>query len=178
MESVMNNQVLFKFLEELRLQCHFARLAYDQLRSSLQGLDPEKSFFYVHALLTAAGNASRLLWPARPESKARGDQLRTELKLTENSLLQVRKLRRSLDAPDEHFEDWLSTMQTPSYIDFSIMPQGTMLGYKQDTFQRSLDPDTYKLVFRGEPCDLRQIKDELHKIEATAQQWLKTHNPW
>jgi hypothetical protein len=178
MKNVMNNQVLFKFLEEIGLQCRFARFAYDSVRSSVQGFDPEKTFFYVHSLLTAAGNVSRLLWPERSESKARGERLRSELNLTEDSPLKIRHLRKSLDASDEHFEDWLGAMETPSYTDFSIMPQGTMQGYKQDTFQRSLDPDMYTLVFRGEACDLRQITDELRRIESAAQLWLKTHNPW
>ena len=69
-------------------------------------------------------------------------------------------------------------METPNYVDFNIMPQGTMLGYQQDAFQRNLDPDTGRLVFRGETWDLRQLSDELRRVESAAQLWLKTHNPW
>ena len=174
----MNNQVLFKYLEEIRLQCRFARLAYDNVRSSAQGSDPERTFFYVHALLNCAGNVARLLWPERPQSKERGERLRNELKTTEGSPLKMRNLRKSLEATDEHFEDWIGALEAPNYMDFNIMPQGTMLGYKQDTFQRSLDPDTNQLVFRGEICDLGKITEELQRIESATQQWLKTHNPW
>ena len=177
-DTNMNNQLLFKFLEETRLQCRFARFAYDNLRASVQGSDPETTFFYVHSFLSCAGNVARLLWPERSESKARGERLRRELKTTEDSPLKIRILLKSFAASDEHFEDWVGAMETPGYLDFNIMPQGTMVDYKQDTFQRSLDPDTSKLVFRSERCDLRQMFDELRRIESAAQLWFKTHNPW
>ena len=61
----MNNQVVFKLLEEVRLQCRFGKLAYENLRTSLQAMDPEKTFYHVQALLGHACQVSRLLWPAR-----------------------------------------------------------------------------------------------------------------
>jgi hypothetical protein len=178
MKTVSDNQVMFKFVEELRLQCRFGKLANENLRSSVQGLDPERAFLYLHALLSHAAQASRLLWPDRTESKPRGERLRSELKVTGDSPLRLRDLRHKLETSDEHFEDWLSGMESPNYMDFNIMPQGTMLGYKQDTFQRNLDPDTYRLTFRGESCDLRPIVNEMHRLDSAAQTWLRTHNPW
>jgi hypothetical protein len=178
LENDMNNQLLFKFLEEIRLHCRFGRFAFENIRSSVQGYDPEKTFFYVDALLSQARSVSSLLWPEREVSKARGAQLRSELKATDDSPLKMREWRKNFEASDEHFEDWIAAMEAPSYADFNIMPQGTMQGYKQDTFQRNLDPDSFQLVFRGQPCNLRQIANELQKIESTAQTWLKTHNPW
>jgi hypothetical protein len=178
MKSDLSAQVGFKLLEEIRLQCRFATLAYESVRSNVQAWDPEKTFFYVHALLSHTANVSRLLWPARAESKARGDWLRSELKVTDESPIKMGNLRNSLEASDEQFEDWVAAMETPSYLDFNIMPQGTTQGYRQDVFQRNLDPDTFKLVFRGTSCDLRQIIDQLHRIDSAAQTWLKTHKPW
>ncbi len=174
----MNSQVVFKFLEEIRLQCRFARLAYENIRANLQAWEPERTFFYVHAFLNHAGQVSRLLWPERVESRARGDQLRKELNVAEESPMRMGNLRNGLRAPDEQFEDWVTAMDNPSYMDFTVMPQGTTQGYKQDVFQCSLDPDTYRLVLRGVPCDLRQVGDELRRIESAVQTWLKTHHPW
>ena len=178
MMRVMNNQIFFKLLEEVRVQCRFGKFAYENLRKSLQGMDAEKTFFYVQAFLNHTGNVSRWLWPARPESKARGERLRTELKATDASPVNLRDLRVHLEASDEQLEDWIGAMENPGCLDFNIMPQGSISGYKQDTFQRSLDPDTNKLVFRGETWDLRRIADELHRIESAVQVWLRTHNPW
>jgi len=178
MAGDMNNPILFKLLEEVRLQCRFGKLAYENLRTSLQGMDAEKTFFYVQAFLNHAGHVSRWLWPARPASKARGERLRTELKATDDSPLNWRDGRVHLEAADEQLEDWLGALENPAVLDFNIMPQGSLSAYKQDTFQRNLDPDTYQLVFRGQTWDLRRIADELHRLESAAQVWLRTHNPW
>ncbi len=174
----MSNQLLFKLLEELRLQCRWGKVAYENVRTSLQAMDPEKTFMYVQALLAHVCQASRLLWPARAASKERGERLRKELKLGDECPLNLRDARARLEASDEHFEDWLATMETPGYLDFNIMPVGSISGFKQDTFQRSLDPDTYKLTLRNEAWDLRRLADELHRVESAAQNWLRTHNPW
>ena len=174
----MNNPVLFKLLEEIRLQCRLARIANENMRASVQGLHPDRTFFYAHALLSHAAIVSRLFWPERTASQARGERLRGELKAGDDSPLKMRELRHGLDCPDENFEDWLAGLESLDYLDFNIMPQGTMQGYKQDRFQRNLDPDTYRLVFRGASFDLREIANELQRIDTTAQAWLKTHNPW
>jgi hypothetical protein len=178
MENVIDNQVLFKLLEELRLQCRFGKFAYENVRLSLQAMDPEKTFFYVQALLGHADCVSRLLWPAAAGAKGRGQRLRQELKMGDDSPLNLREMRARLEAPDEHLESWIATLESPGYMDFNIMPQGSISSYKQDVFQRSLDPDTYKLAWRGETWDLRRIADELHRLEAATQVWLRTHNPW
>jgi hypothetical protein len=178
MEIVMNNQVAFKLLEEIRLQCWMGKLAYEHLRTALQAMDAEKTFFYVEALLNHACHVSRFLWPARAGSKERGDWLRKELKTAEDSPINLRDLRNRLEAADEHLEDWIGSMEKPVYLDFNIMPQGSLSGYKQDSFQRSLDPDTFRLVFRGQTCELRRVAEELHRLESAAQLWLRTHNPW
>ncbi len=174
----MNNQLLFKFVEEIRLQCGFVRIANENMRGSVQGLSPERTFFYVHAFLNHAVAVSRLLWPERDASLARGERLRHELKISDQSPLKMKELRRHIDRTDESLEDWLAGLETVDYLEFNIMPQGTMQGYKQDRFQRSLDPDTFRLEFRGARCDLREVFSELLRIEAAAQAWLKTHNPW
>ncbi len=174
----MNNQIMFKLLEEIRLQCRFAKFAYENLRLSLQAMDAEKTFFYVQAFLNQARNVSRLLWPARASSQERGERLRKELQVAPESPLNLRELGQHLDASDERLEDWIGAMQNPGYMDFNIMPQGSISAYQQDSFQRNLDPDTYKLIFRGESCDLRQMVDELHRLDSTARVWLATHNPW
>ncbi len=174
----MTNQVFFRFLEEIRLQCRFGKFAYDNVRTSLQAMDPEKTFFYVQALLLHVCQVSRWLWPGRAPSKERGERLRQALQAGDESPLRLRELRNHLETGDEHLEDWIGTMESPAYLDFNIMPQGGIGVFKQDTFQRNLAPDTFKLVFRGEALDLRLLAEELHRVECAAQTWLRTHNPW
>jgi hypothetical protein len=174
----MDNQVIYRIVEETRLQCRFALFAYQNLRASVQALDQEKVFFFVHAFLHHAGNVSTLLWPVRPESKPRGEKLRGDLKVADNSALQMRDFRVQLERYDERFEDWVSDIEHRNYVGMNVMPLGTLGDFKPDNFHRSLDPEEFKFHWRGHFCDLRQVHDELRKVEASIQAWLRTHNPW
>lgn len=172
----MDNPLLYKLVEEVRQQGRFAQFAYQNLRTSLAGLDSERVFFYVHAFLAHVANLSRLLWPVRPESKGRGDQLRTELKIGEHSPLRLADFRRHVDQFDERLEDWASAH--PSYVDMNVMPQGTISNFKQDVFQRNLDPDTLQFWFREDACDLRVLAEELRQLTTAVDSWQKTHHAW
>jgi hypothetical protein len=174
----MDNLILYKFVEEVRLQNRFAQFAFQNIRTSLTALDSERVFFYVHAFMRHAGNLSRLFWPARQDSSERGERLRSELKIGDQSPLRLQNFRRNLDQPDESLEDWVAALENRSYVDMNIMPQGTISNYKQDAFQRNLDPENFQYVFRGEACSLRTILDELRKLETTTESWIKTHRPW
>jgi hypothetical protein len=174
----MDNRFFYRTVEELRQQCRFAQLAFQNLRTSLNEQDPERIFLHVTAFLHHATTISRFLWPARPESKPRGERLRQELNVAADSPLALQGFRPQVERFDEAFEDWLGSLENPNYMDMNLMPTGTMSGFKADTFQRSLDPDTFKLHLRGASCDLRKINDEVRRLEATLQHWLRTHNPW
>ena len=174
----MDNQLFYKLVEEVRQQARFAQFAYQNMRTSLAGMDSERVFFYVHAFLGAVANISRLLWPLRPESKARGDQLRAELKVDDGSPLRLADFRQHLDQFDEWLEDWASSLEQRNYVDMNIMPQGTISNYKQDAFHRNLDPETFQFWFRGDLCNLRALSDELRKLEAAVESWVKTHHSW
>jgi hypothetical protein len=174
----MDPQIASKFVEELRLQSRLAQFAWQNLRTSLQGLDGEKTFFFVQALLDHALFTAGLFWPQRPTSQDRGAWLRQALKVPEDSPLRLRGLREQLERPDEQFEDWLASLDNKNYVDMNIMPQTALGETKPDTFQRSLDPDTYKLVLRGATCDLRQIADALKQLDITAAAWQRTSKPW
>jgi len=174
----MDNEVLFKLLEETRQQCRFAQFAFQNLRTSLNALDSEKVFFYVHAFLAHASAVSGVLWPGRAESQARGERLRTELKVSDQSPLMMRQLKPVLEAADASLEDWISRSGNRNYVEMNIMPVGTLADFKPDNFHRSLDPDTLEFHFRGVPCDLRPLADELRKIESASQSWMRSHNPW
>jgi hypothetical protein len=174
----MDNQVIYKLMEEIRLQCRFSQAAFQNIRSNLAGLDQEKTFFFVHAFLGHAVRISRLLWPEREGSAARGETLRCELKAGEQGGLRMRNLRPLLEREDEWLEDWMGTLENKNYVEMNLMPMGTMAGFRQDSFQRDLDPDTYQMVYRGELIDLRLLLQEIRQMEAAVQQWFKTSKPW
>lgn len=174
----MDTKVLYRMIDEVRLQCRLGQTAFESLRLRLNELNPERVFVDAHAFLGHATMVSRLLWPTRPESAARGETLRKELKVPADSTLRMAGVRSQVDRFDEAYEDWLGTLPEAGYVDMNLMPSGTMLGSKEDVFQRNLDPDTLVLRLRGVPVDLRKLSDAIRVLEAGAQQWLRTHNPW
>jgi hypothetical protein len=174
----MDNKLLYKYVEEVRLQGRFAQFAFQNVRNSLTALDSERVFFYVHAFISHLANISRLFWPLRSQSQARGEKLRSELKIKDQSALRLPTFRRHVDQFDESLEDWVSTLENRNYVDINIMPQGTISNYKQDAFHRNLDPENFELAFRGDSCNLRALLDELQQLEGSIEGWLKTNRPW
>jgi hypothetical protein len=174
----MDKKVAYRTVEELRQQCRFAQLAFQALRLRLNELDQERVFLYVQAFLSHAVMISRLLWPARAASSERGETLRKELSVPGDSALRMSGGREQVETFDEGYEDWLAALPGADYVDQNLMPTGTMAGSRADVFQRSLDPDTMVFQLRGQPIPLRKVSDAIRVLDASAQQWLRTHQPW
>lgn len=174
----METRVLFKYVEEVRRECGLARMAAGEMRTALAALDPVRASLFVRSVLTHAVAVSRLLWPERVESAARGATLRQELKVPEPSPLQLPTLRKHVARSDETYEDWLQRLPEPDYLEFNLMPAGTMSGSKEDTFQADLDPDTLEFTFRGDTASLAQVNEALRQLDTACDRWLRTHNPW
>jgi hypothetical protein len=175
---VIDNPLLFRLFEELRLQVRFAQRAFSNLPKVIQNNDPEGVFFHIDAFMTHSVNISRLLWPDNPEAKDRGERLRAELKPTSPSPLELREFRALLLRSDDKLVEWAASSEQRNFIQINLMPQGTLAGFKEDVFQRNFDPDTYRGSYQGVPFDLRLIWKELQRLDLSAQNWLKTHNPW
>lgn len=174
----MDTKVVYRMVEEVRQQCRFGQSAFESLRLRLNELNQDRVFVEAHAFLGHALMVSRLLWPNRAESAVRGETLRQELKVPADSPLRLAGSRAQLERFDEAYEDWLATLPEAGYVDMNLMPAGTMLGSKEDVFQRNLDPDTLILRLRGAPIDLRKLAEALRALETNTQAWLRTHNPW
>ena len=174
----MDNPTLYKLMIELRQQCQFSQMAWKEIKSRLNGLDPERVFFYVHAYLKHLDIVSRFLWPERKDSRERGEALRKALNVPNESPLKLGPLREQLEREDERFEDWVGSLAHPDFVDINLMPMAAIVDFKADSFHRSLDSDTFKLHLRGVACDLKPVGNALRQLEISLQSWLKTHNPW
>lgn len=174
----MDNQTLFKFIEEARQQSRFGQQAFAGLRAAVNAMDVERAFAGAHALLLHAVIVSRLLWPERVESAARGEALRTALEPDPAGPLRLARWRELAARPDEHFEAWLTGLERRQFVDFNLMPQAALGAFRADEFQHNLDPDTFEFVYRGESCNLQKLAGALQRLETAAQNWLRSHNPW
>ncbi|MCS1410122.1 MAG: hypothetical protein M2R45_03311 [Verrucomicrobia subdivision 3 bacterium] len=169
----MERQRLVKVVEEVRRQCRFGKIAWQGLRSSLNGMDSEKAFFYVHALLDRARLTTRFLWPTSEEGAERAGAVREVLKVDEDSALKASELAVFAEAADVQFDRWLDGLGHFRYIGMNIMPQGTMAEFQRDTFLRSLDPEVFQFAWYDRTIDLRKIARSLHELESMADAWLK-----
>jgi hypothetical protein len=174
----MENRLLYRFIEQVQTHCRLARLAAGELRTALATLNPEQSALKLHSFLAQAHIVSRLLWPERESSVERGVTLRKELGVADEAALRLSTLRQHLTRPDECYEDWVTRLPEPNYLDFNLMAQGTLAGSPQDAFQTNLDPDTLTLTWRGDTTELAPVDEELRRLAHTTETWLRRHNPW
>src|SRR5690348_1175775 len=110
------------FLSEIEWQCQFAERAAEQLQAGAQRSDTIGTWAAVQAILTAAGNVSKILWPPRRESAARGEMLRALLGVGDNNALSDRTFRNHFEHYDERIEDWLTSRSSSTYTDQIIGP--------------------------------------------------------
>lgn len=174
----MDNPLIFKLLEEILLNCRQARHAWSSISAKVTANEPELALFYVDGFLSRAVNVSRLLWPEKPESAGRGDQLRSELGVEDDAELKLSEFRKLAADYDDNLVDWASSADHRDFVGVNLMSQGTLDGFKEDQFHRSLDPDTLKYSFEGIRLNLRQLQKDLLHMERLAENWHKLHNPW
>lgn len=169
----MEQQRLAKIVEEVRQQCRFGKIAWQSLRAGLNGMDLEKTFFYIHALLDRAHQTAQFLWPAGTDDAKDGDALRKTLKIPEDSALKTSGLAAFAESGASQFRLWLDGLDHFHFIGMNIMPRGSTSEYRQDVFLRSLDPEVFQFSWRDRVIDLRKIAASLRAIESSADFWLK-----
>lgn len=174
----MNPTRAFKLVETVRQECRLALLAFQNLRTALNEADQERIFLFAQAMAQHAGQVACFLSPSRPAAAARGEFLRTELKVEAGSPLLVPALRSMLERGDEHYDDWVDGLETPNYLEMSVMPQGALAGSSPDVFQRRIDPDSLQFGYRNCSLDLKRLSLELRRLEGISQTWLREHTPW
>ena len=169
----MEQQRLAKIVEEVRQQCRFGKIAWQSLRAGLNGMDLEKTFFYVHALLDRAHQTAQFLWPDGPDDAKNGDALRKALKIADESALKSSELAAFAESGAAQFRLWLDGLDHFHFISMNIMPRGATSAYRQDVFLRSLDPEVLQFSWHDRAIDLRKIADGLRAVESAAERWLK-----
>ncbi len=167
----MGDRLLGVFVREVKIQCDFALLAYGEIRKTLQ-ISVDLVFFSIHAFLTHASNASRLLWPSPKAAQARGEQLRNALKVPAASGLRSRNLRDHFEHFDERLDFWASSSARRNFIDMNIASKGAISGFDVSDVHRNFDPETEELTFRGETLSLSAIRGELIRLREASRNWL------
>jgi hypothetical protein len=165
----MDSQVQYIFLLEVKRQTKFALMSLEDMESALVARDTDRIWFCVQAFLVAVGNLSKLLWPHSKYGE-RGEFLRRELGVPDDSPLGPRTFRNHFEHFDERLEAWLASDGSRNFVDSNIGPPGAIAGFGPSTFHRNLDPESMTVTFRGDACKIQLIVADLRRLSLRVDQ--------
>lgn len=149
-------------------------MAARDINQALAGTSPEsidRVWYSLQALLVAAADVSKLLWPTKQKFSDRGLELRRSLGVPQPSPLQPRALRDTFEHFDERLDEWVLRSRRSErriFADSNIGPPGMIGGVHPDDILRQFDPATAELIFRGERFQLPPIIRALQDLGENA----------
>jgi hypothetical protein len=164
----MQRDQLALYAREVDVQCQFVLQAFEDMTAAEE---PRRKFLYAHALITAAGNVSKLLCPPdrRAWTTGRGVALRRGFGVTNTNPLASRKLRDHLEHFDERLDQWLAE-HGDAFVDMNVAPSGAIQidGLDPGAVLPQLDPLSWTYSFRGEQFVLPEIVEAARKLRAVS----------
>lgn len=168
----MDIYTLRVFHLEVERQCRFGLLAAEDLQRAIERLDNNRAWYSVQALLVAAANVSKLLWPnagrnkGKPLIPERGDELRVTLPVSDPSPLEPRKLRNRFKHFDERLEEWATSDEQPIFVNSIVNPLRVMKpsGPEEPLYLRHYDNENHVVYFRDEAQELRPVVAEMRRL--------------
>ncbi len=169
--ETMDKMLLRIFQREVERQTRFALLSFSDLEAALKMADMDRIWPAIQGFLVAAGNVSKLLWPAQPSVPNRGEELRQSLAVAGDSILAPRTFRNHFEHFDERLEQWAASSQRKNFADSNVGPPGMISGLEPGDYLRNLDTTQCAVTFRGDTYHLTPLVaavKELHVV-ATAE---------
>ena len=166
----MDEHVLRIFKHEVERQCKFSLMAWQDLGRALEERDLDRLWYSVQAFLVAAGNISKLLWPSSSQGliPERGEQLRSSLSVSEDSVLRLRTFRNRFEHFDERLEQWTMSSKRRNFVDSNVGSPGSIVGVDPGDFLRNFDTENFAVTFRGDHYPLRPIAEAIEELWSAA----------
>jgi hypothetical protein len=162
--------VLHVFQMEVAMQCRFALMAYNEVRTALLQGDDDRVWFALQALLVASGNVSKLLWPIKHKHSKRRAVLRATLGIDDTSALKPPcTLRDHLEHFDERLEAWAEQPTRHNFVETFFGSPSDIGRVDPGDLVRAFDPPTATVVVRGNRYELRPIVEEFAALFPVAQ---------
>jgi hypothetical protein len=156
---------------EVARQCAFGITAWQDILVAVERSDDDRVWYSVQALLVAAGNVSKLLWPSKETLPDRGRALRESLKVAEDLPLRPRDFRNHFEHFDERIELWAEAAPDGAFVDSCISnrPLPSVLSVGDPTlWLRNLDTGSWTVTFRGDSYDLSRLQIALRDLYTVA----------
>lgn len=173
----MEKMTLGIFRYKVERQCKFVIMAYESIQQSIGHETMDLLWYSIQAFLVAAGNISKLFWPTRTDSlPERGEELRADFSIADDSPLQPRIFRNHFEHFDERLEDWAISSERKNFIDSNVGPSGMISGIEPDDYLRNFDTKNSAVTFRGDIYHLEPIANSIQSLLIIAQ--AKVAEPW
>jgi hypothetical protein len=165
----MDERVRHVFVREVERQSSYALMGFNDLNAALAARATDRIWYSLQSILIAAGNVSKLLWPAKAY-EARGVELRKDLQVAEDSVLAPRTFRNHFEHFDERLEKWASSTGGRIFVDSNIGPPGMISGLDETLFLRNLDTKNLAVTFQGDSYSLQPIATALVELRGRAEE--------
>lgn len=172
----MDRFLLQVFAAELETQCDFVVIGARQANEALSRNDVDDTWFAIQGVLSAAANASKLLWGTRHQPKDRRKDLREFAEVDESSPLRSRTLRDHFEHFDERIAEWFGNDSHKVYVGRNIgTPGGISLNGKEPEKQFGFfDTSKPAVTFWTDEVNLNDIVMEASRVKRTLQSKLPT----
>ena len=134
-------------------------------------------WFCLQNILVSVANLSKLLWPTgrNPSefSRAIRSELRSSLRVTEDSPLKSRRFRNDFEHFDERLEEWANSSANNMFIDSVIASEVTDLLdpeiFNPRSVFRHYDPRGQLLTFHGNAYHLQPVLTAVKRLSEDAE---------
>lgn len=168
-------------LKEMPSPSTDAPLDFDEHRKAQRQAE-DRLWFSIRALLSAAANISKILFPNPGRARAkdfpdRGERLRSRLSVPDDSPLANRDLRNHFEHLDERLEEWWINDPRHNIVQRMIgQLEGAISGFSDQQLFARFDPSTARVAFHGDVYELQPLIDAIIALhdraaEATAKPW-------
>jgi len=143
-------------------------MSFSDLEGALKTGDMDRIWHAIQAFLVAAGNVSKLLWPAKASASNRGEELRLVLTVVDDSILSPRTFRNHFEHFDERLESWAASSTRKNLADSNVGPSGMIQGLEPSDCLRNLDTTQMAVTFRGDTYLLTPLVEALRELHVAA----------
>jgi hypothetical protein len=164
------NATLIRQLQrEVERQCRFAMISFQDIEEASANSDGRLFWYSVQGLLFSLDRISRLLWPGKPRSPGRGEDLRESLGVTGDSPLKNDEfVKRFLDF-DVQLEEWHETSEARRFFDSYTEPLDVLAETTSSDRFRGYDTENNALLMHEELYYLDPVADAVEDLARKAE---------
>ena len=160
----MDDFLLQLFLYELKRQCTYAAVCYNEMvhYSKLSDWDLNKGrlWYSLELFLIAAAKISIIFRP-KLQYKKRGEELSNILSVDSTAAFHTRRPRNYLEHFDEQLDDWYATSTRHNLADSVIFPSNKIIGAD---YLRGFFTDNFAFVFLKEEYEITPIYESILEL--------------